>query len=243
MVEYYDGIEKESGVITKKIADKRFLYFVPDNGKYVFCSNDESLQQWCQNVKNKRVKKDDIKYVVPAALKAIKIGERPALQTVVSNKKVSSGKKIDPNSISGWDSDISQAFNLYCQKAGIKPPKCEVTEILQKSGQQSITMAMTMEDGQVFSGKGFNKQLAKKDAIKRYAQEVLGIEFADEKEQTMQKTKSDDIESIANWLVDFPDDCMGALNRVVRTNKSTGQIKTKEGPWILNCEPLILLFL
>ena len=50
------------------------LYFVPIqwSNKYVFCSADAKLQEWCESVKNKNVKWKNIRFIVDAAKKYMK---------------------------------------------------------------------------------------------------------------------------------------------------------------------------
>lgn len=52
----------------KEYLDKEtYLLFEEDGEKFCFSSNNPSVQKWCESVKNKKVKRDAVKFVVKAA--------------------------------------------------------------------------------------------------------------------------------------------------------------------------------
>lgn len=213
------------------IAKGIYLEFKEEaNGKYSFSSNDPEVQNWCESVKNKEVKGKDIKFVVGAAKKH-KFGEKSNIakkrETIQKKNVVSTRSAIDPNIIGGWNENIAQAFNLYCQKTGMKYPDFQTLGVVQGNGGQIVTVKMKLEDGSSYTAQASNKQLAKNEAIKQYAQEVLGVKFKTE-------NKNDNVNTdlrldVAGLLVEYPYDYKRAIDRTFKPKYMTEQVRSEKG--------------
>ncbi len=198
MVIYYKGIEKQEGVRAEKVSAEKFLYFVPDADKFVFCSNDPKLQEWCNNVKHPRVKEKAIRFVVAGAKEYMKGKSNNTVgvnSTSVSSKNniTEKAKSVpDPNVIRGWSDDAVSALNQYCQKYGLQMPKY-TSEVIQANGNTSVMVCLTMSDGNKKTAGASNKAQAKKDAVIKYALEVLKVkELQPEQMEKNKKIKIDE---------------------------------------------------
>lgn len=240
MVEYFREMEQDFNIRKEQVQKGKFLYFVPDGEKFEFCSNDPDLNQWCKSVKNKRVKGNAIKFVVNAARQGLNSNSS---QKTDSTKKapqssksgVSGVKKIDPNSLSGWDENVAKTFNLYCQKSGMKYPDFQTIGVEQRNGGQIVSVKMLLKDGSSYVAQAANKQSARDGAIKKYAQEVLGVKFKEnEQEEEKQEVLSLEEQRMkaAEILAKYPDDYKKVLNAIHNPKYATEQIASKGGQGI-----------
>ncbi len=183
-----------------------------------------------KNVKNKEVKGKDIKFVVGAAKKYKSEGKNNAPKKVedVQQKNAASAKSvIDPNTIDGWDENVAQAFNLYCQKSGIKYPDFQTLGVVQKNGGQVVTVKMKLEDGSSYTVQASNKQLARNQAIKQYAHEILGVKFKTENKND--NVNADLTLGVAGLLVEYPYDYKRALAETFKPKYTTEQVRSEKG--------------
>lgn len=232
MIEYSKELEKAEGLIKKEINKDKFLYFLPAfDGKYEFCSNDPTIDKWCQNVKRNKVKKPEIKFVVNAARESLTSSQQTQ-SPAKSNSGKTALKTIDPNSLEGWDTNIAETFNLYCQKSGMKYPEFKTIGVQQKNGGQSVSIQMITTDGKKFITDGSNKQQARNAAIKQYAKEVLGVKFEEESSTSApaeKETSQELVENVAARLLWDFEDYKSALNCIPGLDYQTKPVRTNSG--------------
>ena len=120
-MEYTKDLEQVRGIQKKwlgKEGTSQFLLFVPIEGteKYEFCSPDEKLQTWCENVKTKKIKGNQIMRVVEGARQAMKSPQ--PIQVKASTKTMFSENPI------GWVQE-------QCQAKGMETPEYETVDTVQ----------------------------------------------------------------------------------------------------------------
>ena len=177
-----------------KISENVFLFFEDDGQeKYTFYSNDAELQKWCESVKRKRIKKNEIKFVVDAAKKCGQ--NRPKVQMQSAERsnpasRLKQSKLIDPATIIRSDTkDFVSALNYYCQKSGQKFPEYKNAGTIQSDGNSWTTIKLIDSEGRIKSASAPTKQEAKQKVTLAYCRDILGIKGLSDKEIKVAKAK------------------------------------------------------
>ena len=188
-MEYYEGIERQAGVQKKEIQPNKFLFFVPEGEKYVFCSNDAQIQEWCNGVKTKKVKGNAIKFVVNAAKNinnSAKTVAKANNTPVRPMKNVSSD--VNPDDFFPKDTEnFVGALNTYCQKAKLEFP-VYWNDVFQEKGTVSVKVTMKASDGHKIVTYGASFKEGKQKAAREYACNVLKVKWL-QQEMPMEKSK------------------------------------------------------
>lgn len=153
--------------------DKRALYFVPIEGteKYEFCSNDERLQTWCENVKSKKVKFNQIMRVFDAARHMKSSDPIPV--------RASTPTKFNENPV-GW-------VNEQCQAKRMGLPTYETVDVVQGGGLNLVTVEVDADwlDDSIVA-RASKAQKAKEEIAK----EIAKIYFSEELEKELSQNNN-----------------------------------------------------
>lgn len=171
-MEYRDGIEKQAGVQKKEVAKEKFLFFVPEGEKFVFCSNDAHLQKWCEGVKTKKVKKEAIKFVVGAAKQVLSGNvaknngqqaknnglQKPQCQSAPLSDKSAQVKKVD------WlqENMILANFNSIF---GIKKEDWVTRQDGYDKAGRAMSRATLKFNDKVYSEKAYSNKEAMREVV------------------------------------------------------------------------------
>ena len=183
------------------------LYFIPIewSDKYVFCSADEKLQEWCGCVKHKNIKWKSIRYIVDAAKKYMK-GE-----TQLPEKN---GSSVYAN----WrDNPVCTLQNIL-QKQWKMPEYSIVTENAQQLrywgqwfylGGVAVSLSVGGYDDVIVVAQ--NQKEARKACAIKFAKECLWIDVETEQDLVTWKPKTQQMEYQTEKLPDSfkvsPDEC------------------------------------
>lgn len=185
-----------------KLANDVFLFFEDDGmGNYTFSSNNPELQEWCNQVKKKKVKEEAIKFVTNAARNFIRKPQQKAqelsavntqqreengrpsrrLQTKKKSQAFVSRQPVDPNTIiKGNIKDFVSALNLYCQKTGTPMPEFINAGTIQSNGKAMTTIKLIDAEGHKETAHAATKQEAKQKAALAYCRNILKIKALSE---------------------------------------------------------------